>query len=232
LALAGNNEDQAFAPEPFSLLYQRSLYQSMHTLTKRVFQLLRKNMETVPKDLEEDAYSILQREKDILDRLWEIRQEKMASIKIRIHGDFHLGQVLYTGKDFVIIDFEGEPMRTLGERRLKRSPIRDLAGMIRSFHYASHSSLLDEATLHGKSIETLEPWAELWRRIAVGSFVRGYLQEAGHTVLIPQSKKQFNILLRTFLMEKAIYELGYEMNNRPQLISVPLKGLKHLLETQ
>ena len=143
--------------------------------------------------------------------------------QIRCHGDYHLGQVLFTGTDFVIIDFEGEPTRSLGERRLKRSPLRDVAGMIRSFHYAAYAELG----------ENPEPAAERrvieWYRASSAAFLQTYLEVAGRAVFIPSDRKQTEKLLNIFLLEKAVYELGYELNNRPGWAHIPIRGIKSLL---
>jgi len=142
----------------------------------------------------------------------------------------NLGQVLYTGKDFVIIDFEGEPARELTERRLKRSPLRDVAGMVRSFHYAAYFALLKEASIRSEDMPILEPWTDLWYLYISGFFLRSYLDTVGRAPFIPLDKREWRIMLKAFLLEKAIYELGYELNNRPEWVVIPLKGIKNLLE--
>ncbi|MBE0556137.1 MAG: putative maltokinase, partial [Proteobacteria bacterium] len=139
LALSRPTDDPAFAPEPFSLLYQKSLFHSMRTLTKRTLELLRKSMKHLPEDVREDASRLLTMESKIIDTFANFVHRRLSVTKIRVHGDYHLGQLLFTGNDFVIIDFEGEPARSISERRLKRSPLRDVAGMIRSFHYPVYS---------------------------------------------------------------------------------------------
>jgi len=151
-------------------------------------------------------------------------------VKIRIHGDYHLGQVLFTGNDFVIIDFEGEPARTLSERRIKRSPLRDVAGMIRSFHYAAYASLLKHASVRPEDIPRLETWIGLWYRYVGRTFLKSYLNTAGNASFIPKDREVLNLMLKAYLLEKAIYEIGYELNNRPDWIIIPLRGIKHLLE--
>ena len=151
-------------------------------------------------------------------------------IKTRIHGDYHLGQTLYTGNDFMIIDFEGEPARTLGERRLKRSPLRDVAGMIRSFHYVAHTALQKQGTVRVEDAPTLDPWVELWYKYTSGAFLKSYLETAKDAPFIPKEREELDILLKAFILEKSVYELGYELNNRPEWILIPLKGIKYLLE--
>jgi maltose alpha-D-glucosyltransferase/alpha-amylase len=229
LALSSATEDPEFSPEPFSMLYQRSVYQSMRGLTRQVFPLLRRSLKTLSGETLERADRVLNLESDVIDQFQLILQKKFSATKIRIHGDYHLGQVLFTGKDFVIIDFEGEPARSLSERRLKRSPLRDVAGMIRSYHYAAFFSLLKEASLRSEDIPVLEPWADLWYRCVSGIFLKGYLDTTRDAPFIPEAKPDLEIMLRAFLLEKAVYELGYELNNRPEWVTIPLRGIEDLL---
>src|SRR5262249_7207 len=150
-----------FAPESFSALYQRSLYQSMRNHSGKMFQLLRRNLGGLRGELLDGALKVLDLRNDILLRFRGLLSRRINAQRTRIHGDYHMGQVLYTGKDYVIIDFEGEPARPLTERRIKKSPIRDIAGMLRSFHYAAYTSLLGKlgsATVRPEDIATMEPW--------------------------------------------------------------------------
>jgi maltose alpha-D-glucosyltransferase/alpha-amylase len=167
---------------------------------------------------------------DVMARFNILKERRIATKIIRCHGDFHLGQVLHTGKDFIIIDFEGEPSRTLGERRAKRCPLTDVASMIRSFSYAAHSALFDHVGLREEDVPTLEPWVELWHKYVSALFLESYLQTAGEPPFLPRNREELKILLRAFLLEKAIYELGYELNNRPDWVAIPLKGIQDILE--
>ena len=132
----------------------------MRSLTRKVFRLLRENVKNLPETTKKKASEILNSEKEILTSFSRILDKKISAMKIRIHGDYHLGQVLFTGKDFVIIDFEGEPAVALSERRLKRSALRDVTGMIRSFHYAAHAGFLKSPFLHQQATKFLKPWIE------------------------------------------------------------------------
>jgi maltose alpha-D-glucosyltransferase/alpha-amylase len=231
LALSCETQDPAFAPEPFSLLYQKSLYQSMRGLTRNVMAMLRDSATSIPEELREESQQVLSKEREMLQRFRSVSLKKIPAMKIRIHGDYHLGQVLYTGNDFVIIDFEGEPARTLSERRLKRSPLRDIAGMIRSFHYAAYTSLSTAAReIAGvEERDTLSAIADLWYKYVSAVFLRSYLDTVGEAPLVPADREDFNTLLKTFMLEKAIYELGYELNNRPDWVRVPLAAIAELL---
>jgi maltose alpha-D-glucosyltransferase/alpha-amylase len=142
-----------------------------------------------------------------------------------------LRQVLYTGKDFLIIDFEGEPARTMRERRLKRSPLRDVAGMIRSFHYAAQTALRHQRTLPPGDAALLEPWLEFWTLQIGARFLSAYRTRLGDMPFIPREEELLEDLLRAFLLEKAVYELGYELNNRPGWATIPLKGIDMMLKT-
>ncbi|MFH1383282.1 MAG: maltose alpha-D-glucosyltransferase [Chloroflexota bacterium] len=233
LALASVPDDPDFTPEPFSGMYQTSLYQSMRSFTIRILQLLREKLKDLPPELKENAQQTLDLEKPIIERYQLIRKQRISAARIRCHGDYHLGQVLYTGKDFVIIDFEGEPARSLSERRLKRSPLLDVAGLIRSFHYAAHSALLRQVPLapHAESdLPVLEHWAQYWYVWVSVSFLTSYLDGMRQAHLLPESPDQLRILLDAYILEKAIYEIGYELNNRPNWVRVPLQGILQVME--
>ena len=153
-------------------------------------------------------------------------------MRTRLHGDYHLGQVLYTGADFLIIDFEGEPARPLSERRRKGSPIQDIAGMLRSFHYAPYAVLFGQApgfVFGAEQIAALEPWAGLWHRWVSAAFLETYLATAGEPPFLPRSRAQLAALLDAFLLDKAVYELNYELNNRPAWVQIPVEGVLQLL---
>jgi maltose alpha-D-glucosyltransferase / alpha-amylase len=227
-ALASNPDDKVFAPEPLSDFYQRGMFQSMRTLTSQLFRLLRTRADEIPQSIQ-----ILDLEEEILGRFRRVLDERIVAVRIRTHGDFHLGQVLYTGRDFVIIDFEGEPARPLSERRIKRSPLRDVAGMIRSFHYAAYTALFNHAggVAHPENPSFLEPWALFWYIWVSAQFLHAYLEGASSTGILPSTTRGTEVLLDALLLEKAIYELRYEMNNRPDWVRIPIQGILHLLES-
>ncbi len=230
IALAKTSTDKAFAPEGFSQLYQRSVYQSMRNLARSVFRTLEKNYNKLDRAGQEEADQILASQNSILARLRKITGKKISAMKIRIHGDYHLGQVLFTGKDFVIIDFEGEPARPLSERRLKRSPLRDVAGMVRSFHYAVYTGLRQNPSVRPDDMPFVMPWVRGWYHYAATNFLRGYLQAVDNVTFLPKKTEEANILFEAFLLEKAVYELGYELNNRPDWVTIPMKGINYILE--
>jgi maltose alpha-D-glucosyltransferase/alpha-amylase len=234
-ALASVPDGPDFAPEGFSKLYRRSLFQSMRNMTSQVFQLLRRGLKDLPEGVRKDAGKILDRESDVLNRFRSILSREISAMRIRCHGDYHLGQVLYTGKDFVIMDFEGEPAHALSERRLKRSPLRDVAGMLRSFHYAAYAALFaqrDSGLVRKDDVTYLETWANSWCLWVCVAFLKAYLSTATWGAFLPQNKDELRVLLDTYLLEKAVYELGYELNNRPDWLKIPLRGIKQQLGTQ
>lgn len=228
LALAsGKGPD--FTPEPFSLHYQRSLYSSFQSLVRRTFQNLSRNIKKLPQDVQAEAEEILAMRDDILKRLQQIYRKKIDVVKIRIHGDYHLGQTLFTGKDFVILDFEGEPSRSYSERRLKRSPLRDVAGMIRSFHYAAYGSLFLNSQIAKTDAEKLVPFVEQWYHYMHGFFVKAYFETVAGSPFIPQNEEDLDILMQAYVLEKSIYELNYELNNRPDWVIIPLRGIRSIM---
>jgi maltose alpha-D-glucosyltransferase/alpha-amylase len=233
LALASDQDNAAFAPEPFTMFYQRSLYQSMRNLSGRVLQLLRTHIDGMEGEILGSAQEVLTLDAAILRRFRALVDHKVTGARIRCHGDFHLGQVLYTGNDFFITDFEGEPIRPLSERRLKRSPLRDVAGMLRSFHYAAYAALYEhEERSHVRRIDraAMEWWARGWYAYVGGAFMNGYLRAMGDSPILPQDPEELARLLDVYLLEKAIYELGYELGNRPAWAAIPMRGLLQLLD--
>ncbi len=229
-ALASLSRTPEVTAEPFSLLYQKSLYQSMRGLTLKVCAELETALGSLdgPTSAAVEG-SILAEKKTILARLRRVTEKKIHAMKMRTHGDYHLGQVLYTGKDFAIIDFEGEPARSLTERRLRQSALRDVAGMIRSFHYAAYSTILLRSAKQGADVNYLEHWARLWYTYVSGVFLHSYLDIAGDAGFIPTDERDFAVLLETFLLEKAVYEAGYELNNRPDWLMIPIRGIEQIL---
>jgi maltose alpha-D-glucosyltransferase/alpha-amylase len=231
LTLASAVDDHNFVPELFSVTHQRSLYHGMRRFTVQVLQLLRHHLRSLPDEVKADAQKVLSLEEAIIQHFQEIQKRKITGVRIRCHGDYHLGQVLYTGSDFVIIDFEGEPARHLGERRIKRSPLRDVAGMIRSFHYAAYVALRGQAStvLRPEDLPVLEKWARVWYLWVSAIFLKSYIQFASDVPMLPQSQEGVKAILDAYLLDKAIYEVDYELNNRPDWVGLPLKGILQVL---
>jgi maltose alpha-D-glucosyltransferase/alpha-amylase len=230
LALASGSDLPNFSPEEFSLHYQRSLYSSFQSLVRVTFQNQVRNIRKLSPAISDEVKEVLAMKGEILSILKRIYAKKLDVVKIRIHGDFHLGQVLFTGKDFVMLDFEGEPARSYSERRLKRSPLRDVAGMIRSFHYAAYSAVLLNDHLRKKEVNKLMSYTELWYHYMSGFFMKAYLETVEGSRFLPPDKHDLEVLMQTYILEKAIYELNYELNNRPDWTIIPLRSIKSIIE--
>lgn len=228
LALHSLEEDPAFAPEPFSMLYQRSIYQSVRSLIRNTYRLLGRSLQSLPEDFRGEAAELLENEQQTLSYVARILQNKLSAQKIRIHGDYHLGQVLFTGKDFVITNFEGPSAQAVSERKLKRSPLRDAAGMIWSFHYASYTALYQYKTTRSEEISILESFAEQWWLWMGSVFLQSYYETVKQAGLLPGDKKELEYLLRIYLLEKKMYELHYALKNNPAKAKIPIKGIKFL----
>jgi maltose alpha-D-glucosyltransferase/alpha-amylase len=227
LALTSDPTDPDLAPEPMTGIERQALYHGARSLTKRVFRQLASIA-----DPSECLQEVLAREAEVAKRLAVMSSMRIQAQRIRCHGDYHLGQLLWTGKDFVIIDFEGEPNRSLNQRRLKRPALVDVAGMIRSFHYASRAAAIRLSRDLNTSLHSdLEAWLTLWYRWVSGTFLDAYLQVARPGGFLPSDPDQLAGLLDFFLLEKAVYELGYEANSRPDWVDIPARGVLDILES-
>jgi len=228
-ALADGPDDPAFTPEPFTQLYQRSLYQSLRNSARRSLQMLRRQRPTAPEHSAAALEQVVSRESELMSRLADVSRRQLTGMRTRCHGDYHLGQVLWTGRDFCIIDFEGEPARALSERRLKWTPLRDVAGMIRSFHYAVRRGAIDAADA---AAGEHDPMAAYWRYWVTVAYLRSYLSRLRelNPAILPENDADIRLLLDAWLLEKALYEVRYELNNRPDWVTIPLRGVLDILE--
>jgi len=220
--------DPAFAPEPLDAHALEALADEMREHAVAALDTLQARVATLPESARRDAEAVLAARERLLARFDEIRGLQHAGLRIRIHGDYHLGQVLRTEEDFVILDFEGEPARTLAERRAKYSPLKDVAGMVRSFSYAAYAALLAFAVHAPHDGAALEGWADTWQHWAAKTFVLGYRTTMESSSLVP-APEEFAQLLDAFVLDKAVYELAYELNNRPDWVRIPLLGISKLL---
>jgi maltose alpha-D-glucosyltransferase/alpha-amylase len=232
LALAAEDQDPSFAPEPFTTGFRRTLEKTALQLTSKVLALLREKRSSLPAEWGHQADTVTASEEAIMRRFQFLLSEPIPAERIRIHGDYHLGQLLYTGSDFVIIDFEGEPARPLAERRTKQSPLQDVAGMLRSLHYAAYAPLLRVLPENGiptTGVSKLKTWAERWYSWASSVFLKEYFATSGDEGRFPRDANGRKRLLEVYLLEKAVYELGYELNNRPDWVGIPLEGILTIL---
>jgi maltose alpha-D-glucosyltransferase/alpha-amylase len=196
----------------------------------RHLESLARYVAELPEAVRLDADRVLGLHTEINDRIAAaLSQEGLEAIKTRYHGDYHLAQVLVFENDFIIIDFEGEPARPLEERRAKHSALRDVAGMLRSFNYAAYATLFRITAERPGDFAMLEPAARSWKRLASQAFLEGYLDVVQGTPAYPADPEQARSFLDLFILEKALYELGYELANRPDWVRIPLKGILALL---
>ncbi len=166
----------------------------------------------------------------IRDRLTILDELDDLGGKTRVHGDLHLGQVMTSSRGWMILDFEGEPLRSLEERRAKRSPLKDVAGMLRSFSYVATAALFERAEPASETWSGLEPWAMCWETLARERFLQGYLTRAHEGRFLPARRESLVALLSAFEIEKAVYELAYEEGHRPDWVRIPLHGIRRSLE--
>ena len=229
LALLKGKAIPAFAAEKFNPEYAGSLHNSLNALLKKRMALLKDNYARLDNNARKLADDFISSEQDIEKFFAKVLRGDLSSSRIRIHGDYHLGQVLFTGADFLIIDFEGEPESTITARKIKHSPLKDVAGMIRSFHYAVCAKLYFSAETQNVNPERLQKAADRWYKLITDAYVDAYMQAMGNITGIFGSRSEMNFLLQLHLLEKAVYELGYELNGRPEWIRIPLKGIQQVL---
>ena len=229
MALATPTTDAAFAPEPLVPNDFQNLLADLRQQASRAFDALRDSLAKLPEETVELAGLVLARRRQILDRFRFTGAENLNAQRTRVHGDYHLGQVLRVRTDYVIIDFEGEPARPLAERRTKQSPLKDVAGMLRSFGYAANVSLMNYTARRPDDLSRIEPWSRLWERAAVAEFLRAYREAAQNVTFLPSDAGAFRKLLDAYILDKALYELLYELNNRPTWVRIPLVGILSLL---
>jgi maltose alpha-D-glucosyltransferase/alpha-amylase len=231
LALTSDDRDPAFAPDPLTSLDRQALFHGARSLTRQVLR------DVAAQGIDSPLLAqVVRREAEIIDRLRRLSATPVAGYRIRCHGDYHLGQVLWTGKDFVIIDFEGEPSRSLGWRRLKRPAAFDLAGMVRSLHYAGQAAAHRIDVEFGSAVDGPGPryddWLALWHRSVSARFIDCYLEVAGRSPYLPSSHEELAQPLDFFRLEKAVYELSYEVNSRPSWVDIPARGILDILDSE
>jgi maltose alpha-D-glucosyltransferase/alpha-amylase len=228
-ALAADTSNPDFAPEPFAPEDADALDRSIREQADSALAALRDNLERLPHDVAPSARQLLEEAAEVSRRGEREHPLHVPTVKIRCHGDYHLGQVLRVENDYVILDFEGEPVRTVAERRAKQSPLKDVAGMLRSYHYAAYAGLFAFTKNHPDDLGRFVPWAESWFQGVSAAFLRAYRAAAKDAAFLPAEKTAFAELLDAFMLDKAFYELNYELNNRPDWVRIPLRGILTLL---
>jgi maltose alpha-D-glucosyltransferase/alpha-amylase len=231
LALASDPDNSDFAPESFTPSYQRALFQSMRNVAVQNLRLLRKQIKTLPPELLAPAQRVAELEPAIIQRLRALFGHRITARRIRIHGDCHLGQMLWTGRDFVFFGFEGDPLAPVSERRIKRSPLRDVAAMMRSFHYAACAGLHQHAargSILQENLPRFESWARFWNQGVSLAFLRAYVQRLDKSELLPGDETELRVMLQAYLLNQMLGELGCELNSRSDRLQVPLQGILYL----
>ena len=229
VALA-SSQIEDFRPEILESDELVSLGHDLADHALRTMSLLKTNLSRLPDDAVELGGLVISRRREIATRFQNVSTVRSRLQRTRVHGDYHLGQVLRVRADFVILDFEGEPARSLSERRKKQLPIKDIAGMLRSFHYAAFSALARHVARRPEDHQKMEPWANLWTRGVSAEFLRAYRETAAGSAVIPRDEHDFRLILDAYVLDKALYELGYELNNRPEWVRIPLTGILSLLQ--
>ncbi len=237
LALASEPTNPVFGPEPFGKLYQRSIYQSMRNLIGQVCDRLVRDMEELPANAQRLARVIADHRDDLIQRIQPIRSTPIDGKRIRCHGDYHLHHLLYTGNDFVVIDLEGDPTRTISERRIKRSPLRDVATFVRSFSTAGFSALYDIGTrgrvpgvVRQEDRGLLEAWVEAWHCRVAREFALAYEAKLEGSGLLPSSSEVRSSFLERLMLEDAFSEVVREWNAKSENVFLPLMGILWMME--
>jgi len=236
--LASETDDRVFAPEPFSKLYQRALYQAMRSQMGRVLDRLRPDWPRPSGDLRPDARALADWALDNQSALREffvpLKERAFTGMRIRVHGHLHLGHALITGQDHVLVDFEGDPTRPIGERRIKRSPLRDAASMLGSLHRAAYTALYAAAQSgpsRKRDRDLLESWAVAWRFWCGAAFLRAYLGITGKLGVLPDEPEELKVLLDMYRMDKAVLQLEEELATRPEFAHIPLLRMRRIFES-
>jgi maltose alpha-D-glucosyltransferase/alpha-amylase len=228
VALASAFENKDFAPEEFSLHYQRSLFAGMQTLVRTALTNKVEKVEQLSPMYRVEAQEVLSKRERILEQLRSIYQKKLDVLKIRIHGNYDLKQILFTGKDLALLDFHGDPTRSYSERRLKRSPLVDIASMLRSIYYVAYEGLIINK-VNEEDEKRLLPFVNAWIHYVSGFFMHSYLAHAQGHRFIPNDPADAHVLLENYLFEKWLQSLNYELQHRPDWAIVPLRALGQLV---
>ena len=227
-ALASAGDDRPdLVPVPMTAEYRAEITDAALKLLDRQFTQLADRRGELSERSRALADQVLDTREALTEKLSALRDRPMEAQLTRIHGDYHLGQVLYTDEDFYIIDFEGEPLLSIPERRRKRPPLKDVAGMVRSFHYAAQGQLLLNADRYAG--RNLTERAEEWYRAVRRAYLEAYFEACGHAAFLPKQDADRRALLDLFVLEKAVYEVAYELNSRPDWLPIPLKGVLSLV---
>jgi maltose alpha-D-glucosyltransferase/alpha-amylase len=233
IALSSHPEIPEFAPEPFTEFYRHGLYHGLLAQMTKSLDTLRLHVNLLSGAAQDEARRVIEKQDTLQERFISLRDTRISGMRTRHHGDYHLGNVLYTGSDFIITNFDGDYTRPMSERRIKRSPIKDVACMVRSLHYVSHAVLFN----HVPGIVTtqdadwrLERWAKAWYQWVSALFLRGYFDTAGAAGCLPKTQAEVKALLDAYTLEKGLIEVEYELEHRPDWVRIPLHGILEQLQ--
>jgi maltose alpha-D-glucosyltransferase / alpha-amylase len=233
LALASGETGGEFSTEPMTPHYLRGVFQSMRSLATQNLRLLRKQVKTLPPELAAIAPRVLERETTILLHYRQLIETNFSARRIRIHGDCHLGQVLWTGRDFVFLDFEGNVKVPISERRIKRSPMQDVARMVRSFHHAAYAGFQQQVELGVIARENLskfEPWVRYWNLAVSRAFLQAYCLGLEKSEILPSEPEQLRTMLLAYLLNQVMDELGWELRHGSDNVRASLQAIVYLTE--
>ena len=238
LALMSGLDGDEFSAEPMTPQYLRGLFQSMRSLATQNLRLLRKQLKQLPADLATVAQRVIELEPVIIQHYQDFTALRLAAKRTHVHGDFHLGQVLWTGRDFMFLDFEGDATVPLSERRIKRSPLRDVARMVRSFHHAAYAGLrqqVESGIIPPESVPRFEPWVRHWNRTVSRAYLQSYCLNLGHSGILPDAPEQLRVMLLAYLLNQVVDELGDELRAHSDNVRAPLQAIilltdEHMLQ--
>ena len=229
LALASGADVKDYRPEPFTLHYQRSLFSTLQSLVRETYQNLSRHKSRLPADLQSNTERVTAYKPKLLAIFKRIYAKKLDALKIRIHGNLHLGQILLTGKDLAISDYSGDPTVSYSERRLKRSPLVDLASMVLSFHKVAFDGFMSDPQLQGDARTRLQPFAALWSHYIGGIFVHAYMTTVKDSRLLPSDPKDLEMMWQNYLLQRAILAFNDALRNDPPRLIAPLTLIRNIL---
>lgn len=229
LALFSDTKDKAFKSEKFTPTYRTWLYNHLKELLEGRLKMLEQHKHLLDDEALRMAEKLKRKQKLVMQFFEQVKTKPIKSLRTRIHGDYHLGQILYYNSDYIIIDFEGEPESSIADRKIKHSPMKDVAGIVRSFHYAVSAKLFFSNETKNADETRLQKTTDRWYNLISTTFWETYYKTIGKENKLYASKAEINFLFLLHLLEKAIYEIGYELNGRPDWVKIPLKGIEQVI---
>lgn len=229
LALLKEKEKKEFKPEVFGYIYQVALSQFMNSSAKRVLATA-SQAKNLPEEITRELQQVIASKAHMSRKFQDLQAQKIQAVTSRIHGDFHLGEILFTGKDFAITDYEGNPEKSLSEKRLKRSPLFDVAALINSLYTAAYTPLLEQKdSLSEEEQVLLETWFAQWHSYYAGIFLAEYRATTKNSGIVPENEESFSVLLQSLLLTRALQQLDQELRNPSNALLIPVKRIQQLL---